>query len=90
MSDVRLVPFLALSVPLVISACNAPDQPAGRQSFERHCGSCHAEGKLPGTRATGLSDPQKRTALDQFLTRHHAADVEERAEIIEHLAIQEK
>lgn len=90
MSELGLPPLLALAVTLAIAACGTPDQPAGKQEFERNCGSCHAGGKLPGTAATGLSDPQKRTALDRFLARHHAADPAARAEIIEYLATQEK
>lgn len=81
---------LIAGATLGIAACSTPDQPAGRQSFERNCSSCHADGQLPGTRATGLSDPQKRTALDQFLARHHAADPKARAEIVEYIAAQEK
>ena len=90
MRRIRLRRVWVVAVTVGVAACSTSVQPAGKQSFERNCGSCHAGGKLPGTRAAGLADPQKRAALDQFLAQHHAANAEVRAEIIEYLAAQEK
>ena len=90
MRRLRLRHAFVSVVSFAIAACSAPEQSTGKQSFERNCGSCHAQGKLPGTRATGLADPQKRSGLDQFLAQHHASKSAVRAEIIEYLVSQEK
>ena len=71
-------------------ACSTADQSDGERSFAANCGTCHSAAELPERRVKGLADPQKRAALDQFLARHHAADPEARAKILEYLAAQEK
>lgn len=70
--------------------CEAPRRSEGEEAFERNCGACHAAGKLPADRITGLTDAQKRIALDQFLAQHHASDVQLRSQIMDYLAAQEK
>jgi mono/diheme cytochrome c family protein len=70
--------------------CESPGRSKGEVAFERNCGACHAAAKLPAARASDLTDPQKRIALDQFLARHHAPDVKVRSQIIDYLATQEK
>jgi len=82
----------SLIASLLVGAggCEAPRKSEGEVAYERNCGACHAVAKLPAARATDLTDPQKRIALDQFLARHHAPDVEVRSQIIDYLAAQEK
>ena len=71
-------------------SCNTADRSDGERSFDRNCGTCHTADELPESRLSGLADPRKRTALDQFLARHHAPDPAVRAEIVEYLATQER
>lgn len=73
-----------------IAACNKADGAAGSAAFQQNCGTCHAAGKLPGTRATRLTEPERRIALDRFLAQHHATDPATRRQIIEYLVNQEK
>jgi mono/diheme cytochrome c family protein len=62
---------------------------AEAEAFDRNCGACHAVANLPGARAQGLADPQKRMALDRFLAQHHAPDAAERGQVIDYLTTQE-
>lgn len=83
--------YVLLSVvSLGVAGCGASDTPSGEQLFKQSCRSCHGQGKLPGSRATGLTDPAKRNSLDQFLAQHHAPDPAVRTEIINYLAAQDK
>jgi len=59
---------------------------AGQIAYVRNCANCHANPGAIGAPATGLDDPARRTALDQFLTRHHAADPASRAAVVSWLA----
>jgi mono/diheme cytochrome c family protein len=83
---------LSLIAILLVGAggCEAPRRSVGEEAFERNCAACHAVEKLPAGRITGLTDAQKRSALDQFLAQHHAKDAELRNQIIDYLAAQEK
>ena len=83
---------LSLIAMLLVGAggCEAPRRSEGEVAFERNCGACHAAARLPAARITGLTDARKRIALDQFLARHHASDVESRSQIIDYLSAQEK
>ena len=90
MSEGRLVVWLMFALSVGVGGCKAPVPSATTEAFERNCARCHSAANLPGTRAQGLANPQKRAALDRFLAQHHAPDVEVRGQIIDYLATQEK
>lgn len=75
-----------LAVMLAGTACSSAVPTAGEQAFEQNCATCHAGNSLPQSAVSGLSDPNKRAALDRFLSKHHATDPQVRAEIIRYLA----
>ena len=79
-----------LCVALIGAAGCKSASSAESEAFDRNCGACHTTANLPGTRAQGLADPQKRAALDQFLAQHHAPDATVRGQVIAYLAAQEK
>ena len=58
----------------------------GHQTFVQTCSRCHRPGVLPGERARGLANPQRRAQLDRFLSRHYARDPAQRAIIIDYLS----
>lgn len=53
-------------------------------TFKEHCGKCHAR---PASVARGFSGPeaQRKSAIDAFLSTHHAADPQLREEIVGYL-----
>lgn len=82
--------LMAAVAAFATQSCNTSEPLDGARTFQRNCGACHTADKLPEGRVTNLADPRKRTALDQFLARHHAQDPAVRADIVDYLAAQEK
>ena len=87
--EARFSRWLLCAALIGAAGCKSASS-AESEAFDRNCGACHTVANLSGTRAQGLTDPQKRAALGQFLAKHHAPDATVRGQVIDHLAGQEK
>jgi hypothetical protein len=74
-----------VTMGLLISVSNFATATGAESTFKECCGKCHVRPASVVRGLKGNTEEQRRNALDQFLSTHHAEDPEVRAEIIGYL-----
>ena len=74
-----------LAIGLIGAASSAAEVPNSRFMFNKHCALCHDATALASRLEKLADDAARQDFLEQFLSRHHARDAEERALIIDYL-----
>ena len=75
--------WTAMTGPLFLVSSFATASGA-ESAFKEHCGKCHAR---PASVARGFTGPeaQRKSAIEAFLSKHHAEDPQLREEIVGYL-----